>query len=157
MTSNNSAFSEWYHYLFLAVWLVVLMVGLKYYPKVEKTFTLKTGFANGSKIATGFFLFSFILGFVIFFIQTFDAEAEQATTITYIIYGVIALLLLLNAFLCFKYYVKMSAILRMLLLSVLIVVYFFSGLLGGLLIVSIFALVVIIYAFVKFKNILTIK
>jgi len=157
MITNGSAFSEWYHFLLLAVWLVVLMVGLKYYPKIEKTFILKTDFTNGSKLATGFLLFSFVFGFIIFFVQTFDTEAEQATTISYIIYGVIALLLLLNAFLCFKYYVKQSAALRMLLLSVLIVIYFFSGLLGGLLIISIFALVVIIYAFVKFKNILTIK
>ncbi len=157
MITDNTAFSEWYHYLLLATWLIVLMVGVKYYPKIEKNFTLKTNFTKGSKLAIGFLLASFILGFFIFLIQFFDNGAKQVTTINYIIYGMVAVLLLLNAFLSFKYYVTKSAIIRVLLLSVLIVIYFFSGLLGGLLIISIFALVVIIYAFVKFKNILTIK
>ena len=157
MITDNTAFSEWYHYLLLTAWIVVLMVGIKYYPNIEKNFTLKINFTKGSKLAIGFLLSSFILGFFAFFIEIFDYEAKQASAINYIIYVMVAVLLLLNAFLSFKYYVTKSAIIRVLLLSVLMVIYFFSGLLGGLLIISIFALVVVIYAFVKFKNILTIK
>ncbi len=157
MTSNNSAFSEWYHYLFLAVWLVILMIGLKYYPEIDKKFHLKNGSSGKSTLAIGFLLSSFILGFVMFLLQTFFTDNKSVTAVTYVTYGMVVFLLFTNAYVCFKYYVAPGLIIRMILLSILIILYFYSGLLGGLLLIAIFSFVVIVYLFIKFKNILTIK
>ena len=157
MITNESAFSEWYHYLFLALWLVILMIGLKYYPTIDKKFRLKNGSADKSTLATGFLLSSFILGFIIFFIQAFFADAKPTMVVTYIAYGTIVMLLLTNAYISIKNYVTPGSIIRLILLSIIIIIYFYSGLLGGLLMIAIFSLVVIVYVFIKFKNILTIK
>ena len=157
MITNDSAFSEWYHYLFLAAWLVILMIGLKYYPEIDKKFRLKNSSANKSTLATSFLLSSFILGFIVFFMQAFFSEAQPATVITYFAYGIFIMLLMTNAYFCLSYYTAPGSIIRLILLSILIIIYFYSGLLGGLLMITVFSLVVIIYALIKFKHILTIK
>ena len=157
MIADNAMFSEWYHYLFLAAGLIILLSGLKYFPKIDKKFRLKSGVANQSKRATGFMLTAFIIGFVMFFMQTFFTGVIPAHFVIYTGYGVFAAILLMNAYTCFKNYTSPGSVIRMIILSILIVIYFYSGLLGGLLIVAVLLLAILIYAFLKFKKILTIK
>ena len=72
-------------------------------------------------------------------------------------YGLITLLLSINAYVSFKFFVMPDAIYRLLVILILMIVYFYSGMLGGLLLIAIFALVVIIYALFRLKKTLTIR
>ncbi|NOX84849.1 MAG: hypothetical protein GXO86_02615 [Chlorobi bacterium] len=157
MPETDFAFSEWYHFALLLLWLAVLFGGLFFFNKIEKLFRLKDDFSDGSKIAVGLLLTSFIFGFVVFLVLTFSAETAHSKTAIILFYGLAFLLLLLNAFTCFRNYLLQSAIIRFLLLSALMLVYFYSGLLGGLLVIALFALAVIVFALLKTKKILTIK
>jgi len=132
MFTDYLTFTEWYHYALLLVWLLILLVGVKYYYKIENAFKLKSNFENGNKYAVGLLITSFILGFLAFLIWAFATEMGQSLTADIIFYGFVILLFLLNAFICFKYYLTLSAIIRLLLISVLMIVYFYSGMLGGL-------------------------
>ncbi len=157
MLIDYLTFTEWYHYALLLLWLIILLVGLKYFDKIEEAFKLKSNFENGNNSAVGLLIASFVLGFAAFMIGAFAPETGQSQTANIIFFGSAVLLLLLNAFICFKYYLRQSAIIRLTLISILMLVYFYSGMLGGLLLIAVFALVAIVFAFVKFKNILTIK
>ena len=157
MFTDYLTFTEWYHYALLLVWLLILLVGVKYYYKIENAFKLKSNFENGNKYAVGLLITSFILGFLAFLIWAFATEMGQSLTADIIFYGFVILLFLLNAFICFRNYITQSAIIRFLLISVLMIVYFYSGMLGGLFLIAVFALVVIVFALVKLKNVLTIK
>lgn len=156
MLADYLTFSEWYHYLLLFLWLLALLFGLKYFHKIENAFKLKTDFEFGNQYAIGFLLAFFCLGFLVFLTGTFAPEMGQSKTWVFIFYGFVSLLVIGNTFICFKYYETQSAIIRLLLLSLLMLVFFYSGLLGGLLMLAIFALAIIIFTFVKFKNILKI-
>jgi len=157
MFTDYLNFTEWYHYALLLLWLVILFVGLKYFYKIEDAFKLKSNFENGNNSAVGLLIASFVLGFAAFMIGAFAPETGQSQTANIIFFGSAVLLLLLNAFICFKYYLRQSAIIRLLLISLLMIVYFYSGMLGGLFLIAIFALVVIVFALIKLKNILTIR
>ena len=147
----------WFFYLLLLLWIVVLFIGLKNFDKVESAFKLKDDFKNGNKTATGLLLASFIFGFVIYLIWVLAPDFGQSKTLKFIVYSAIALVFLWHTFICFKHYKTQSAILRWLFILVLMVVYFYSGWLGGLLMIAVFALAVIIFALVKLKNVLKIK
>jgi len=157
MFTDYLTFTEWYHYALLLLWFGVLFLGLKYFYIIEQAFKLKDDFSDGNKYAVGLLLTSFILGFMAFLIGIFAPEAGQSKTSDVIFYGFVMLLFLLNAFICFKYYLRRSAIIRLLLISLLMIVYFYSGMLGGLFLIAVFALVAIVFALIKLKNILTIK
>ncbi len=157
MLTDSISFSEWYHYALLLLWLVILMAGLRYFPKIESLFKKKDTFSDANKSGVGLITSSFILGFVVFLIWTFAPDFGQSTVGYVFMYGLITLLLSINAYLSLKYYVMPDAIYRLLVILVLMIVYFYSGMLGGLLMIAIFALVIIIYAFIKFKKILTIR
>lgn len=155
MFTDYLTFTEWYHYVLLLLWLVILFVGLKYFHEIENAFRLKNNFENGNNSAVGLLIASFVLGFAGFMILTFAPEVGKSQTTIFIFYGFIAILFLLNVFFCFRYYLLQSAIIRLLLISLLMLVYFYSGLLGGLFLIAVFALFVIVFTFIKFKKILT--
>ena len=157
MTHDNTAFSEWYHYLLLALWLIILLAGLKFYPKLDQRFQLKKGFKSKGKAAAGLLTFSFVLGFVLLMFRVFAHNARIGNSSEIFAYGLIILLLLGNAYYCFQNYVMPGSVFRLILLSILIPVYFFTGLMSGLFVMAIISVIVIIYFLIRFKNILTIK
>ena len=138
-------FSEWYHYIFIVLWIVVLFFGLKYFYKIEKLFKLKDDFKSGNKVAVGLLITSFIFGFIIYLIWVLAPEFGQSKTATIVVNSLIVLIFLLNVFVCFKNYKIVSALLRFLLISILMLVYFYSAWLSGLLLIGVFSLVVIFY------------
>ncbi len=157
MLTDSISFSEWYHYALLLLWLVILMTGLKYFPKIEPLFKVKNTFSDANKYGVGLLAASFILGFVVFLIWTFAPDFGQSTVGYVFMYGLIILLLSINAYLSFKFFVMPDAIYRLLVILVLMIVYFYSGMLGGLLMIAVFALVVIIYVLLRLKKTLTIR
>ncbi|MCF6169757.1 MAG: hypothetical protein L3J66_02100 [Bacteroidales bacterium] len=154
---NFFDYADWTFYILLFLWIVVLFAGLKYFHKIEKLFKLKDDFQNGNKTAVGLLLGSFIFGFITYLIWVLAPDFGQSKTLAFIVYPGILLVLLGHIFICFRYYKIPSAILRLLLISVLMIVYFYSGWLGGLLMIAVFGLAVVVFAFVKLKKILTIK
>ncbi len=157
MFLDSMGFTEWYHYALLLLWLIMLMAGLKYFPKIESSFEVKNAFSDGNKYGVGLLTASFVLGFVVFLIWTFSPDFGQSTAGYVFMYGLITLLLSINAYVSFKFFVMPDAIYRLLLILILMIVYFYSGMLGGLLLIAIFALVVIIYALFRLKKTLTIR
>jgi hypothetical protein len=157
MFLDSTGFTEWYHYALLLLWLIMLMAGLKYFPKIESSFKVKNAFSDGNKYGVGLLTASFILGFVVFLIWTFTPDFGQSTVGYVIMYGLITLLLSINAYVSFKFFVMPDAIYRLLVILILMIVYFYSGMLGGLLLIAIFASVVIIYALFRLKKTLTIR
>ena len=157
MFSGLTDFTEWYHYAFLLLWLIVLLAGLKYFHKLESLFKLKDSSAGGSNSGTGLLTGSFILGFIMFLIWTIVPDFGQSTFGYFILYGFIFLLFAINAYTSFKHYIIPGAIYRFLIVSVLMIIYFYSGMLGGLFLISVFALVVIVYALFRLKKTLTIR
>ncbi|RLD42912.1 MAG: hypothetical protein DRI89_06035 [Bacteroidetes bacterium] len=149
-------FSDWTFYLLLFLWIVVLWFGLKYFYKIEKLFKLKDDFQNGSKTAVGLLQGSFIFGFIIYLIWVLAPDFGQSKTLEFIIYSGILLVFLWHVFISFKHYKMPGAILRMMLISVLMIVYFYSGWVGGLLMIAVFAVAIIVFALFKLKKILTI-
>ncbi len=138
-------FSEWYHYIFIVLWMVVLFLGLKYFYKIEKLFKLKDDFRSGNKVVVGLLITSFIFGFFIYLIWVLAPEFGQSKTATIVVNSLIVFTFMMNAFVCFKNYKIISAFLRFLLISVLMLVYFYSAWLSGLLLIGVFSLVVIFY------------
>ena len=153
---ENFNADDWTFYILLFLWIVVLLVGLKYFHKIEKLFKLKDDFQNGNKTAVGLLLGSFIFGFIIYLIWVLTPDFGQSEVVKYIVYTLIALVFLGHVFICFRYYKTTSAIFRMLLIAVLMIVYFYSGWLGGLLMIAIFGLAVVVFAIIKLKKMLTI-
>jgi len=157
LITDNFNSSDWTFYLLLFLWIVVLWLGLKYFHKIENLFKLKDDFQNGNKTAVGLLLASFIFGFITYLIWVLAPDFGQSKTLEFIVYPILFLVLLGHIFICFRYYKIPSAILRLLLIVALMIVYFYSGMLGGLLMIAVFGLVIIVFAIVKLKNILTIK
>lgn len=145
-------FSDWYFYIFIVLWMVVLFLGLRYFYKIEKLFKLKDDFKSGSKVAVSLMITSFIFGFLIYLIWVLVPGFGQSITLEFIFYTVILLLLLWHVFVCFTHYETLSAIIRMFLIPVLMVVYFYSAWFSGLLLIGIFSLVVIYYTLRWLKN-----
>lgn len=157
---ENSAFTEWYHYVLLFAWLVLLFVGLKYVKRIESFFKPQEGFNKGEKYTAYLLSGSFILGLILFLSMTFQSEQQASSSklyFTWAIYGIFFLYLMLNAVLTFRKYKPQSLLFRLILISFIMVIYFYSGVLGGLMVVAVLALIIVIYTFIKFKNILSLK
>lgn len=153
-------FTEWYHYAFLFIWLLLLFAGLKYFDAIESFFEAREDFHKGRKYSVYLLLGSFCLGVSLFLVKVFQPTDQTNPTHSFIEYSIIAIFLLLLSFsivLAIKKYKPKSLPLRLIGMTLLMLVYFYSGILGGLLVVAVLALIFIIYVFIKFKNILTIK
>lgn len=156
-------FSSWYHYVLLLLWLILLILGIKYFGLLEEKFKPREGFTNGKKYGASLLTGSFILGLLLFLIQVFTPEQQVEgrfstdNIISYAVYALFVALLLINIFQGITYYEGKSRIARICMLCFLMCIYFYSGALGGLIVAGVLALIVLIYFLVKFKNILSIK
>lgn len=161
--SDYLSFSEWYHYVLLFVWLIFLLLGLKYYTYIENLFKPKTEFDNGKKYGVNLLLASFIIGFIIFLLMTFspakiDNEANgMSEYLRFGFFGLFVILILFNGIITIRNYQPKSIVTRIIVTSFLMFIYLFSGVLGGLLMSAIITLIVIIYALIKLKKILTLR
>ena len=161
-TTDIFSFSEWYHYVILLLWLIILFFGVKNFQLIESLFKPKETYLKGHVIGKKFLTISFLLGVMMVLIWMFKpAElTEQSQTIwqylKYSLYFIFILILVVNLYISYTNYQIMSNFIRMLLMSLLMIVYFYSGMFGGLFIVALTALVILVYALVKFKNILKI-
>lgn len=160
---ESSAFTEWYHYLWLFIWLIILMVGLKFYYLIESFFKPKEGNEKGRKYGASLLFSSFIIGILLYMVMVFKpAQLEEGSVIywniaKYFFYVLFFLLIGLNTMYTIRSYENKSILLRLSILTVLMLIYFYSGMLGGLMIIAFAALIIIIYTFVKFKKILSIQ
>lgn len=159
---ESTAFTEWYHYALLLLWLILLFVGLKYFQTIESLFKPKDDFVKGKKYAVNFLLFSFVLGILSFAIMVFKpaemkGQLELVWNISkYLMYGIFLSLMVWNAYICMRNYQQKSITSRTLVISLLMILYFYSGMLGGLIFIAFAGLIIIIYTFIKFKKILKI-
>lgn len=152
------SFTEWYHYAILLLWLLLLFYGLSKFYLIETLFkpirVFELDVVHGKKLL----MTSFGLGILLFVAITFT-PARYEVNKDYIKYGFYFLFLLLvvyNATVSIRYYKPESRALRSLLMTFLMVLFFYSGLLGGLMVIAFVSLFIIIYAFIKLKKILTI-
>jgi len=163
LISDLFSFTEWYHYALLLLWLVILLAGLKYFHLLESLFKPKDELYKGNKYGANFLFVSFSLGLAMFLVMVLrpgQPDPQNLWFWNYAKYGFYALfviILVLNAIVTIKNYKPESQVLRIALMAVLMIIYFYSGMLGGLMVISVFALVVIIYALIKLKKILTIR
>ena len=157
--TNHLTFTEWYHYLLLFLWLIILSVGVKYFYLLENTFNPKSHNSKGVSYGKNLISLSFIIGFLMFLVWMFMPanSSFKLQYVEYIFYGLFIILIIINATISISYYSRVSGIIRLVTLSILMLIYFYSGMLGGLMIVAIFALFVIIYALYKLKKTLTIR
>jgi len=152
------SFTEWYHYAILFLWLVLLFYGLSKFYLVETLFKSRKDFeqdeVHGKKLLISSFLLGILMFLTITFIPTrFEINREY---IKYAFYFIFLLLLVYNASVSIRFYKPESRAFRSLLMTFLMVLYFYSGMLGGLMVISFIALFIIIYAFVKLRKTLTI-
>lgn len=163
LISDFLSFSEWYHFVMLFVWLIFLLVGLKYFAHIENLFKPKTEFDNGVKYGINLLIASFIIGFIIFLIMTLSParlENEAIGISKYLrfgLFGLFVVLIFINGIISVRNYQPKSIVPRILIISFLMSLYFFSGVLGGLFLTAILALIIIIYALIKLKKTLTIR
>ena len=152
------SFSEWYHYVFLFLWLLLLFYGLSKFYLIETLFKPKKEFeqdeVHGKKLLIG----SFLLGIFLFMAMTFIPARFEVNReyIRYGFYFIFLLLLVYNATVSIRFYMPESRALRSLSMTFLMVVYFYSGMLGGLMVISLVALYIIIVAFIRLRKTLTI-
>jgi len=160
---DNTIFTEWYHYAILFLWLILLFTGVKYFHLLESNFKPKDSFDNGEKYGKNLLISSFVIGLLLVLIFTFKpAQINEQSELNwdYAKYGSYALfiiLLAINAIISIKNYEFKSGIIRLILMTILMFLYFYTGMLGGMLVIATFALFILIYAVIKFKKILTIK
>lgn len=163
LTIDFLTFTEWYHYVLLFLWLIMLFTGIKYFYLLESHFKPKDDFDKGEKYGKNLLISSFVIGLLLVLIFTFKpAQISELSELNwgyvkYSLYGLFIILLVLNAFISIRNYELKSGIIRLLLMSVLMLLYFYTGMLGGLLVIATFALFILIYVVFKFKNILSIK
>jgi len=156
------SFTEWYHYALLFLWIVMLFIGIKYFHLLESHFKPKDGFDNGEDYGKNLLISSFIIGALMVLIFIFKPAEMSAsselnwTYAKYLIYTLFVIMLGINAWVSIKKYQSNSNIFRFLIMSSLMILYFYTGMLGGLLILATFVLFILIYAIFKLKNKLTI-
>jgi len=108
-------------------------------------------------------LISFILGFIMVTAWLFkpaklSPESESYWQLAkYGFYVVFVLLLILNGYISLSKYMGNSGVLRIAILTPVMILYFYTGMFGGLLVLSIVLLIVVVYVFKNFKKILTIR
>ncbi len=162
-TTNFLSFTEWYHYAMLFLWLVLLLTGVKYFQLLESNFKPKDNFNMGEKYGKSMLISSFIIGLLLVLVFTFKpAQISEQSELNwdyakYILYGLFILMVALNAFVSIKNYETKSGVIRLIIMTILMLLYFYTGMLGGLLVIATFVLFILIFAIIKFKNILTIK
>jgi len=156
-------FSEWYHYLLLFLWLIMLGIGVKYFHLLESHFVPKSNFTKGVNYGRNVIAASFAIGLTMFVIWMFKpAHVDPQSSINwlYVEYGFYILfifVLFINAVVSLKKYKSASGITRLIILTILMLLYFYSGMLGGLLVIATLALFVVVFALIKLKNTLTIR
>lgn len=156
-------FSEWYHYVFLLIWIIILFVGIKYYPLLEQRFKLKKSFSSGSAYGKNLLISSFSLGLLLVVVFTFKPANPSETAINYglyfkyAFYAIFIFLLLFNTIVSVQHYEQQSGLIRMVILSLLMIIYFYSGMLGGMILFVIMAIIILIIAFIKLRKILRLK
>lgn len=161
--TNFLSFTEWYHYAILFSWIIMLFTGIKYFHLLESYFKPKDGFDKGEKYGKNILVISFVIGVLMVIIFTFkpvDLSTSSELNWTYskyLIYISFILLLVINAFVSIQNYKSKSNIFRLVIMSFLMILYFYTGMLGGLLILATFVLFILIYALFKLKNTLSIK
>jgi hypothetical protein len=157
------SFSEWYHYAILIVWLFILFLGVRYFSEIESLFNPKSGKQGLELYGKNLLIASFFLGIIMVLVWLFkpaeiSSQVEKYWDYTkYAFYTFFAILLLFNAYVSFHNLDSKYGIIRIIVMSLLITIYFYSGMFGGLLIIAAIAIVLLIYVLVKFKNILKIK
>ena len=93
-------------------------------------------------------------------IQPADLDETAANTwdnVLYILAGIFLLLVGYNIFISFTNYIGKSRIIRSIIQTIILIIYFYSGMLSALMLLFTLAIIIIIYFFIKFKHILTIK
>ena len=154
--------TEWYHYVILLFWLIILAIGVSNYPAIEKYFIIKKGF-NNQQLGKTLLIISFLLGLFMVLgkvIQPADLDETAANTwdnVLYILAGIFLLLVGYNIFISFTNYIGKSRIIRSIIQTIILIIYFYSGMLSADMLLFTLAIIIIIYFFIKFKHILTIK
>jgi len=120
-------------------------------------------FRKGKNWGSWMLLISFILGFIMVTAWLFkpaklSPESESYWQLAkYGFYVVFVLLLILNGYISLSKYMGNSGVLRIAILTPVMILYFYTGMFGGLLVLSIVLLIVVVYVFKNFKKILTIR
>lgn len=163
MFFNFLTFTEWYHYAILFLWIVLLFVGVKYFNLLESHFKPKDGFKKGDIYGKNLLVASFTIGALMVLVFTFKpAQLNTQSELNwdygkYLIYAIFMMLLLVNAYVSMRKYHSPSNILRLLIISFLMILFFYTGMYGGMLIIATLVLLILIYAIIKLKNKLTIS
>lgn len=163
ITTDFITFTEWYHYAILFLWLVLLLTGVKYFHLLESNFKPRNDFKLGEKYGKNLLISSFVIGLLMVLIFTFKPAQMSSQSelnwdyIKYGLYGLFIIILVINAIVSIKNYETKSGVIRLVLMTILMLLYFYTGMFGGLLLIATFVLFILIYAIIKFKNILTIK
>ncbi len=156
-------FSEWYHYALLFLWLLMLVISIKYFYLFESHFTTNSGFSKGESYGKKLLSISFIIGLLMFLVWMFKSGQLDAKSsinwdyVEYGFYGLFLFMLMINAVISIKNYASTSGITRLIIMTIFMLVYFYSGMLGGLMVLATFALFIIIFALIKLKKTLTIR
>ncbi|MFK5856982.1 MAG: hypothetical protein QM503_12695 [Bacteroidota bacterium] len=156
-------FTEWYHYAILFLWMILLLTGVKYFYLFESNFKLKNSNHKGENYGKSLLISSFVTGLLLVIIFIFKPAqlSEQSELnwdyLKYAIFGLFIILIVFNALITLKNYELKSGIIRLVLMSIMMILYFYTGMLGGLLVIATFVLLFLIYMILKFKKILTIK
>lgn len=157
------SFTEWYHYAILFLWLILLFFGMKNSNKIESLFKPKEEFSKNVIEVKYLLITSFTLGVLMVLIWMFKPQEISPKIQMYWNYArigfyfVFILFMFINALISIRNYDLRNAIFRILLVSFLMIIYFFSGMFGGLMLIAFSALILLIYFFNKFKNILKLK
>jgi hypothetical protein len=151
-------FTEWYHYAFLFLWLLLLFYGLSKFYLIETLFKPLKGFEQDEVHGKKLLISSFLLGIFLFMAMTFIPARFEVNReyIRYGFYFIFLLLLIYNATVSIRFYKPESRAMRSIIMTILMIVYFYSGMLGGLMVIAFVALFIVIYAFVKLRKIITI-
>ena len=102
---------------------------------------------------------SFFIGLAMFLVWMFKPAQSSINWdyVEYGFYGLFIFVLIINAVISIKNFTKPSGIFRVILMTIFMFVYFYSGMLGGLMVLATFALFIIIFALIKLKKTLTIR
>ena len=151
-------FSEWYHYVILFLWLLLLFYGLSKFYLIETLFKPMGDFQQDEVHGKKLLMTSFALGIFLFLAMTFIPARFEINRefIKYGFYFIFLLLIIYNATVSIRYYKPQSRAMRSIIMTFLMLVYFYSGMLGGLMVIAFVALFIVIYAFVKLRKTLTI-
>lgn len=156
-------FTEWYHYAILFLWLILLFFGMKKSNKIETLFKPKKEFSKNVIEVKYLLVSSFTLGVFMVLIWMFKPQEITPQVEKYWNYAkigfylVFLIFLFINALISIRNYNLKNTSFRVFLVSFLMTIYFFSGMFGGLMLIAFIAFILLIYFFIKFKNILKLQ